>query len=80
MKRYSRTRALGRSTLLMLAVAAPMLGFAVSAQNGVPALTIGDIPKSYADCEGPPPRPDWDACGNPLPTATPTATPTPGDD
>jgi hypothetical protein len=29
-----------------------------------------------ADCEGPPPRPDLDNCGNPLPTPTPT----PGDD
>jgi hypothetical protein len=75
MNRYTRTsraRAIGKSVLVMLAVVAPTLGFAVSMQpQNSNLVSIGAAP-AYADCEGPPPRPDLDNCGNPLPTPTPT--------
>ena len=78
MTRSSRGRVLVRSVLLVVAVVAPVLGFAVGVKDGAPIVTIGNAPSSFAECDGPPPKPDWDACGNP-PTPTPTATPTPGD-
>jgi hypothetical protein len=67
-------KALGRSLLLMLAFASPILGLAISTQNGTLGVTVGNIRNAAANCEGPPPNPDWDSCGNP-PTATPTPTP-----
>ncbi len=82
MNRYGRARgisganlakAIGRATLVILVVMAPMFGFAVSTQpSGCSLISIGEVPPAYADCEGPNPPPDYDGPCAPTPTPTPT--------
>lgn len=71
MERYAKERTILRAALVTLAVGAPILGLTVSVQPGtfIP-ITIEAPHPVAADCEGPPPRPDLDGCGDPLPTPT----------